>query len=394
MSQSSVRPLDLIGIGTIGLRSRPGRTALTAIGIAIGIASMVAVLGISSSSKANLIAEIDSLGTNLLQVQGGQSVLGESSPLPVSSQAMVDRIPTVTDSASVIQIATKVQRNRFEDEPNGLSVLAVGRGANKTLELEAASGKLIEGETASLPVAVLGSVAAERLGISRVADGVTVSIAGHNFAVVGILKPLTLNPDLDRSVMIGDWAAFDLLGVDANPSTIYLRVRPERIEATRPLLARTANPKAPNEVSVSRPSDALEARAKVDKGLQQLLLGLGGVALVVGGVGVANVMVISVLERRGEIGLRRALGAKRGHIRSQFVIEAATLAGIGGLIGAVLGSAVTWAYATRQGWLVDIPVTGLAYGVGGALLIGAIAGLYPASKAARLDPAEAVRPHA
>lgn len=248
--------------------------------------------------------------------------------------------------------------------------------------------------TASLPVAVLGSVAAERLAITDVGEGVSVSIAGVRFAVIGILNHLPPNPDIDRAVLIGDEAAVSLLGVEPNPTSVYLRVNPDRVEATRALLARTANPGAPSEVSVARPSDALEARAKVDEGLQKLLLGLGGVALVVGGVGVANVMVISVLERRGEIGLRRALGAKRGHIRSQFVIEAATLAGIGGLPGAVLGSVVTWAYASRQGWLVDIPVTGLAYGVGGALLIGAIAGLYPASKAARLDPAEAVRPHA
>ncbi len=391
--RSHLRPQDLATTGTLGLRSRPGRTVLTAIGIAIGIASMVAVLGISSSSKADLLAQIDDLGTNLLQVRAGQSVFGDSAQLPVDSEALLSRVATVTDTAAVTSLDTTVQRNRYDDTPNGLSVLAADHNLAETLDISTSAGRFLDSHSPELPTVVFGAVAAQRLGITSLDGGPEVSIAGRQFQVVGIADPLPLNPDIDRSVIVGDTAAEQLLGVDPNPTAIYLRVRPEQLERTRPLLARTANPGSPNEVEVSRPSDALQARAAVDQNLQNLLLALGGVALLVGGVGIANVMVISVLERRGEIGLRRAIGATRGHIRAQFVIEAATLAAMGGLLGAALGAAITWTYAQRQGWTIDIPLEGLAAGVAAALVIGAVAGLYPAAKAARLDPAEAVRPH-
>ncbi|MGZ0193326.1 MAG: ABC transporter permease [Acidimicrobiales bacterium] len=391
--RSRLRPQDLVATGTLGLRSRPGRTILTAIGIAIGIASMVAVLGISSSSKADLLAEIDDLGTNLLQVRPGQSVFGDSAELPVDAEALLSRVATVTEAAAVTDLDTTVQRNPYDDTPNGLAVLAADQNLAETLEVSTSSGRYLVPHNPSLPTVVLGSVAAQRLGITSLDSGPEVTIAGRQFQVIGIAEPLPLNPDIDRSVIIGDTAAQQILGVDPNPTSIYLRVRPEQLEQTRPLLARTANPASPNEVEVSRPSDALEARAAVDKNLQNLLLALGGVALLVGGVGIANVMVISVLERRGEIGVRRAIGATRGHIRAQFVIEAATLATMGGVLGAALGVAITWAYAQRQGWTIDIPIEGLVAGVAAALAIGAAAGLYPAAKAARLDPAEAVRPH-
>lgn len=391
--RSRLRPRDLLATGTLGLRSRPGRTILTALGIAIGIASMVAVLGISSSSKADLLAEIDELGTNLLQVRAGQSVFGESAELPTDAEALLSRVATVTNIAALTSLDTTVQRNPFDETPNGLSVLAADRNLSETLEISMDRGRYLDSHKPELPTVVLGSVAAERLGIASLEGGPEITIAGRSFQVVGIADPLPLNPDIDRSVIIGDDAAQKLLGVDPNPTAIYLRVRPERVEQTRPLLARTANPGSPNEVDVSRPSDALEARAAVDENLQNLLLALGGVALLVGGVGIANVMVISVLERRGEIGVRRAIGATRGHIRAQFIIEAAALAAMGGVLGAALGALVTWTYAQRQGWTIDIPLEGLAAGVASALIIGAVAGLYPAAKAARLDPAEAVRPH-
>jgi len=379
--------------GTHGLRSRKGRTLLTAIGIAIGIASMVAVLGISSSSKADLLAEIDRLGTNLLQVQAGNDLFGEGAKLPEESPAMTRRIGPVDQASSVSELATDVQRNKYLDDTNGLDVLATETQLLDTLEGTVTHGRFLDSETATLPTVVLGSVAAERLGIDDLQGGPVVQIGGRSFAVIGILDSLPLSPDIDRSVLIGNAAAEEFLGAEIIPTAIYLRTNPDFVEDVREVLPRTVNPTDPNEVNVSRPSDALEARAQVDQNLRILLLGLGAVALLVGGVGIANVMIISVLERRGEIGLRRALGATRRHIATQFVLESASLAAIGGVIGTILGTVVTYGYARQQDWLVDIPTQALAAGIAAALVLGALAGLYPATRAARLDPADAVRPN-
>ena len=390
--RSRLRPADAAATGTHGLRSRRGRALLTAIGIAIGIASMIAVLGISSSSKADLIAQIDELGTNLLQVRAGNDLFGDDAELPVESPSMVRRIGPVEGASAVAKLKTDVQRSELVDETNGLDVVVAEPDLVATLDGEVSVGRFVEGPTAHLPVVTLGSVAAERLGIDSLDGAPVVRIAGRDFAVAGILAPFPLSPDLDRSVFIGAGAATDVLGAEVIPTAIFLRTDPDRVEDVRAVLARTVNPADPNEVQVSRPSDALEARAQVDESLQTLLLGLGAVALLVGGVGIANVMVISVLERRSEIGLRRALGATRSHIALQFVLESVALATLGGLLGAAMGVGVTIGYARRQDWLVDIPVGGLGLGVAAALALGALAGLYPAVRAARLDPAEAVRP--
>ena len=390
--RSRVRVADAAATGTHGLRSRRGRTILTAIGIAIGIASMISVLGISSSSKADLITQIDRLGTNLLQIQAGQDIFGDGSKLPVEAPAMVRRIGPVEHATAVSRLNATVQRTEFEDRQNGIDVLVAEPDLVESLDGSVATGRFLERGSEGLPTVVLGSVAAERLGIDSLDGAPTVDIAGRRFAVVGILDAFPLSPDLDRSVFIGDDAATDLLGAEVIPTAIYVRTDPDQVEAVRAVLAPTTNPANPNEVQVSRPSDTLEARAQVDQNLQNLLLGLGAVALLVGGVGIANVMVISVLERRGEIGLRRALGATRRHIAVQFILESASLSALGGVIGAALGIAVTVGYARRQGWLVDIPTEALAGGVAAALVLGALAGLYPAVRAARLDPAEAVRP--
>ncbi len=391
--RSRMRSIDRLVTGLSGLIARPGRTLLTAVGVAIGIASMVAVVGISASSKADLLAELDELGTNLLQVRPGQSAFGDASQLPVDAQPMLDQVATVTSTAAITQLETTITRSIHDDTPNGITVAATNGDLTGALQLEPAHGRLIDTGTQQLPVAVLGSVAARRLGIHELSGGPTVSVAGQTFQVVGIMAAHPLHPDLDRTAFVGHHYATTQLGADPNPTTIYLRIRPDRIDQTRPLLARTANPASPSEVQVSRPSDALQAQAKVDQNLQNLLLALGAVALLVGGIGIANIMVISVLERRGEIGLRRALGATKGHIRTQFVIEATALAALGGTLGIAAGTAATHTYAQAQNWTTAIPTQALAIGVAAALALGAIAGLYPATKAARLDPADAIRPH-
>jgi putative ABC transport system permease protein len=218
-----------------------------------------------------------------------------------------------------------------------------------------------------------------------------VFIGGQLYTVVGILESFTLDTSIDRAALIGLPAARRLFDTDPNPTTIYTRADDDQLKEVRSLLAPTASPEHPEQVEVSRPSDALEARAAAKGAFTTLLLGLGAVALLVGGVGIANVMVISVLERRSEIGLRRALGATRRHITAQFLTESLILAALGGVVGALLGALVTAVYAGAQGQPVVVPPEALAGGVGAALLIGAVAGLYPSLRAARLSPTEALR---
>lgn len=390
--KSKLRPADVAEAGLYGVRGRTGRSTLTAIGIAIGIAAIVAVFGISASSRADLLAQIDALGTNLIVVEPGNSLTGEQSTLPVDAPAMVRRINPVRSASSVALLDAGVQRNEHDTTPNGIHVAAAETELLETVEGSMDRGRFLEEDTATLPTVVLGAVTAQRLGMSDLTGAPTVVIDGERFAVIGILSPLALHPDLDRSVLIGEQAATEYLGFDLYPTRIYARTSPEHVEDVTRVLGRTANPGAPNEVEVSRPSDALEARAAVDQGLQQLLIGLGLVALAVGGVGVANVMVISVLERRAEIGLRRALGATRRHIGFQFLVEAATLTTIGGIGGVTLGATITFLYAGRQGWTVTVPASVIVASVAAALFLGLVAGIYPAIRAATMNPADAVRP--
>ena len=274
---------------------------------------------------------------------------------------------------------------------NAISVQAASLDLLPTVGTTIAQGSYLNQATATEPVAVLGAVAAQRLGIDRIYPGERVWLGSQWFYVAGILEPAVLAPEIDSSVLIGFPAAKTYLGFDGYPSTIYVRAQTERVRAVQSLLAETANPEAPNEVNVSQPSAALVARAAAQSALNSLFLGLGAVALLVGGVGVGNIMVISVLERRSEIGLRRALGATEGHIRVQFLSEAVLLSGLGGAVGVALGCMSTAVYDLVKGWSVVVPPLACAGGFGAAVAIGVVAGLLPALRAARLSPTEALR---
>jgi putative ABC transport system permease protein len=394
---------DWLRVASVGLRSRPLRAALSALGIAIGTAAIVGVLGLSSSSQAGLIAEINQLGTNLLTVEVGQSLTGGPAQLPREAPArltLLDNVDQVADTALIKD--TFVYRSSIipVTETGGLQVRAASLNLLSVLGTGLARGDWLNQGTARLPVAVLGAVAAQQLGIDRIDADQRIWLDGQWFNIAGILHPSPLEPDIDVSALIGYPTAQTYLSYLSTgnreqktgpPTTIYVRAATGHESAVQLLLAQTADPAAPYEAAVSQPSDVLTARAAAAGAFNSLFLGLGVVALIVGAVGVANIMIISVLERRSEIGLRRALGATSAQIRMQFLAESILLAVIGGLVGVLAGAAATAAYANSKGWAVVIPIDAWLGGIASAILIGALAGLLPAVRASRMPPTVALR---
>lgn len=388
-----LRPADVFRVGGAGLRARPTRVFLSALGIAIGIAAMLSVVGISTSSREDLNRTLARLGTNLLSVSPGKSFFGQASYLPDDAISMIGRIGPVT-SVSAVGLLAQARVYRTDKVPSGQSggigVYAAKLDLPATVGSTVESGTWLNDATAGYPATVLGSATAVRLGITDVTGSPQLYLGGRWFTVVGILNPVALAPELDDGALIGWPVATSLLGFDGHPTTVYTRARDDQVAQVQAVLAATANPENPNEVQVSRPSDALAAKQATDDTFTALLLGLGAVALLVGGVGVANTMVISVLERRAEIGLRRSLGATRGQIMLQFLVESQLLSALGGLAGVILGVVVTSAYALAQGWPAVVPLWATAGGLVATLLIGAMAGMYPATRASRLAPTQAL----
>ncbi|MEU3424805.1 ABC transporter permease [Streptomyces gardneri] len=390
LKPSRLAARDVLRVGAVGLRARRARVVLSALGIAIGIATMVAVVGLSESSRADLMARLDRLGTNLLTAEAGKDAMGQEIKLPKNAVAMVERIGPVRHATATGDVDARVRRSDVvpEERTAGVTTQAAGTDLLAALGGEVAKGVWLDPARERLPVTVLGAVAADRLGVTR--TGETIMMNDTRVVVVGILAPLELVPTLDRVALVGFPAAERWFGFDGHPSTVFERSTDASVEDVRAVLARTISPGDEGGVKVSRPSDALAAKAATDEGLTTLMLGLGAVALLVGGVGVANTMVISVLERRQEIGLRRSLGATRNAIRLQFLTESLLLSALGGVTGGLLGAAATYAFARVQGWTAVVPPWSLGGGLAATLLIGVIAGLYPAIRASRLHPTVAL----
>ncbi len=400
--RSRLRLDDALRVASTGLRSRPLRAALSALGIAIGTAAIVAVLGLAASSQAGLVAEIDRLGTNLLTVEAGEHLAGGAAPLPAEAPARLAHLDGVEQVAHTGLVAdAKVYRNPMvpAGETNGLQVQAASLDLPSVLRISIAEGAWLNEGTEGGPVAVLGSTAAARLGIDRIDPDQRIWLGHQWFHVAGILAPAPLARSIDESALVGYPAAEDRLGhvevvggeqQAGPPSTVYVRTTSGREADVQDRLARTAKPGSPGEVDISRPSAALAARAAAKGAFNTLFLGLGVVSLVVGAVGVANTMVISVLERRSEIGLRRALGATRQQVRHQFLSESVLIASVGGVVGTLTGAAVTAGYASSHAWAIVVPGAAWLGGPVAAVVIGAAAGLAPATRASRLAPTVAL----
>jgi putative ABC transport system permease protein len=403
LAPTKLSPADLARVASVGLRTRRVRAALSALGIAIGVAAIVAVLGLSSSSQAGLIAEINRLGTNLLTVTNGQTFTGQTAQLPLTAPGMIARIDpvsSVADTGAIPNVNAYRSPLIPRIQTNGIEVQAASLNLLPVVATTVAHGAYLSAATAREPVAVLGAAAAQRFGIDRVYPGERIWVGSEWLYVIGTLKPAVLAPEIDTSVLIGYTTARRYFGYSTTyhghpaigaPTTIYVRSQTSQVPAVHAVLAATANPEAPSQVNVSQPSAALTAEAAAKSALNSLFLGLGAVALLVGAVGVANIMIISVLERRSEIGLRRALGATRGQIRAQFLSEAILLALLGGIVGTLAGTAATAVYALEKHWSVVVPATAWAGGFAATLVIGAIAGLVPAIRAARMSPTDALR---
>jgi putative ABC transport system permease protein len=401
-----LRPADVAALASVGLRTRKLRAGLSGLGIAIGVAAIVAVLGLAASSQALLLNQIQALGTNLLTVTNGQTSTGQLAELPLAAPRMIARLRGVT---SVQETGTVNGINAYRSplvppvETNALTVAAASLGMPAVAGTSMAQGRFLNAATAREPVAVLGAQAAQLLGIDHIRPGQriwlcatdTCPAAGAWFYITGVLKPVpaAYAPEINSSVLVGFPAAEHYLGLDGHPTVIYVRATagdPASTTQVDSLLAAQSWPENPGDVTVSQPSAALTAQADAKGALDTLFLGLGAVALLVGGIGVANIMVISVLERRSEIGLRRALGATKGQIRAQFLAEAILLAVAGGVTGVAMGAAATAAYAHGKHWPAVIPLRASVGGLAAAILIGALAGLLPAIRAARLSPTQAL----
>ena len=397
--RSTLRPVDTLRTGLAGLRYRRTRAALSALGIAIGIAALVAVLGITRSSQSALLAEIDQLGTNLLTVTNGQTVGGQEAELPVTATPMIRRIAGVEQAAptAVLANARVYRSDRIPVyDTGGLAARAADPALLAVPGGTLRQGTFLNAAEARYPVTILGYQAAQSLGIADLGTEAgtgppRVLIGARWFTVAGILNPLPLAPEIDRSALVGFPVAAADLGYDGHPSRIYVKTDVDATTQVAALLGPTASPQTPGGAAVSQPSAALTARLAVASASTTLFLGLGAVALLVGGIGIANVMVIAVLERRSEIGLRRALGAARVHIAAQFLTEAVMLGAVGGAVGLLAGAAITEVLARSRHWTLLIPPQALWGGLAVAVTIAALAGLYPAVRAARLSPTEALR---
>ena len=389
---------ELVRVAAAGLMARKVRTLLIMLGPILGVAAIVAAIGINESSKGYLKAKLQELGTDLIVANAQDAIggFGQNPRIPAEAVGRVSRLPDVTSVTGTLQIANIVTLpfeaayDYYRAFP--VPVIATGLNLPQTMEVPLVSGRFLNDfDVASeARVAVIGRDLADEYGYLP-GEARTISLNGIHYGVVGVLDWVLLEPSMDSAVFITfptaerDW---DTGGQD--PTRLYIRA-PTNTQWVAEEVPTVVSLGGPDGARTSIPTDLLDAQSQVDESLNNLTKMMGGLALIVGGVGIANVMSISVIQRSSEIGIRRALGHSRSTIAVQFLFEALTVGVLGGILGAAVGAGVVWLTSEARGYVMVLSVPGLAVWALVSVGVAVVAGLYPSTKAARLEPLETLR---
>jgi len=387
---------DLLNVAWTGLMARKVRTLLILLGPIIGVAAMVGAVGLTESAKGALQVQLAQLGTNLIIVQAGGTFGSQNPTLPGDSVQRARHMSTVTGAAAttnisgVVSLPVQGASDYYEAFP--VPVRAADDNLPSVLQVPLLDGRWLNRADARLHLhsVVLGNGIAKQYGYLP-GEMRTIALNHTNFGVVGVLGPVALDPTLDNAVFTTQWAAKHLLGTGGQPNELYVRADTGTTQATANAIPTAINLGGTDQVSTQVPSDVLAAQAQANKTLQKVALFAGLLVLTVGGLGIANVMSISVIQRSAEIGIRRVVGHSRSKIAAQFLLESLFVGVLGGALGAVIGIAVVYLVSSVEHWVVEIGYAQIPLWMGLALIVSAIAGLYPSIKAARLEPLETLR---